>query len=429
MGGFFGAQFSFTMGLAIVIGIIISALIFYNTYFGIFVIVFSTPILPTKIILFICAICAVSFCLKISNENIKINFKETEFLIIVFLFLTLISSVTSFFKLNSIKILGMRIILISSYFILANLIKNKNLLLNVLKTITFSALLVSLYGILQYFLKIENSNSWLDKEMFKNISVRVYSTLSNPNVLGEYLNLVFFIPICMFFIEKNKLMKLFYISSAVLIFFALILTFSRGSWVGLLISFLICVLILDKRILIILTVLFIISTLFIPNFIFERFLSIGNISDTSTLYRVYIWFGTFKMLKNFWLFGIGPSEKNFNFVYSNYQYNGITAPHSHNTFLQIFVESGIVNLIIFIILLLFFFRKIIISSKQSCIKSQHFLINLAIGESVLAFCLNGLFDDAFYNHKVSTMFWIIIAIGLANCSIIENKTLNGGEFE
>ena len=50
-----------------------------------------------------------------------------------------------------------------------------------------AAALVALYGVYQNFFMTSTTQSWVDEKMFTDIKTRVYSTLDNPNVLGEYL--------------------------------------------------------------------------------------------------------------------------------------------------------------------------------------------------------------------------------------------------
>ena len=56
----------------------------------------------------------------------------------------------------------------------------------------------------------------------------------------------------------------------------------------------------------------------IPETMVERMMSVGNLGDSSTSYRVFIWLGTLEMLKNFWLGGIGMGEGAFRTVYPLY---------------------------------------------------------------------------------------------------------------
>ena len=54
----------------------------------------------------------------------------------------------------------------------------------------------------------------------------------------------------------------------------------------------------------------------IPQTIVDRIMSVGNMEDSSTSYRVYIWMGTLGMMKHYWLGGIGMGEAAFSQVLS-----------------------------------------------------------------------------------------------------------------
>lgn len=49
---------------------------------------------------------------------------------------------------------------------------------------------VALLGVGQYVLGATGDAAWVDSDMFSSVTIRVYSTLQNPNVLAEYLILM-----------------------------------------------------------------------------------------------------------------------------------------------------------------------------------------------------------------------------------------------
>ena len=61
----------------------------------------------------------------------------------------------------------------------------------------------------------------------------------------------------------------------------------------------------DKRLIWLGIIALIAAPFVLPQTILERFMSIGNMQDTSTSYRVYIWLGTIAMLKDYFFCGIG----------------------------------------------------------------------------------------------------------------------------
>ena len=170
-------------------------------------------------------------------------------------------------------------------------------------------------GIYQYVNGDVYSKAWLDGEMFEEIKMRVYSTLENPNVYGEYL--LFIIPIiaALLWTEKGWKKKLFYLVCLGITGIALILTFSRGCYLGIIFTIFILSIIIDKRFIFLGIALLLLSPFILPDAIINRFMSIGNMADSSTSYRVYIWMGTLAMLKDFWLSGVGMGITSFNTIY------------------------------------------------------------------------------------------------------------------
>lgn len=88
----------------------------------------------------------------------------------------------------------------------------------------------------------------------------------------------------------------------------MILTFSRGAWLGLLFAGLVFVLLLNPRLLLLAPFVMVALYFVLPDTVISRFTSIGNLTDNSTSYRVYIWIGVLAMLKDYWLCGIGPGD-------------------------------------------------------------------------------------------------------------------------
>ena len=160
----------------------------------------------------------------------------------------------------------------------------------------------------------------------------------------------------------------------------------------------------------------------LPESIINRFLSVGDMKDSSTSYRVYIWMGSLAMIKDFWASGIGPGTEAFKAVYPFYSYSGIVAPHSHNMFLQILVESGIVGIGVFLTTL-FMFGKTMIDGYQATEKKGSALgtMIVAICAGVIGFAVQGMFDNCFYNYRVFLIFWFTLALGIAAVNIAKSE--------
>ena len=209
---------------------------------------------------------------------------------------------------------------------------------------------------------------------------------------------------------RDWLSRVFYFGCCGVMCVCMILTFSRGAWLGLLFAGMIFVLMLNPRLILLAPVALVALYFVLPDTVIDRFASIGNLSDNSTSYRVYIWIGVLAMLKDYWMCGIGPGDAAFNMVYPAYSYNQIVAPHSHNLFLQIVCDAGIVALVVFIILLFVYFRMMCCAiGKEKNWQSR--MLQIAFLSGICGFMVQAMTDYSFYNYRVMFLFWAYLALG------------------
>ena len=269
---------------------------------------------------------------------------------------------------------------------------------------------VALYGIFQYLFGWGyQSTAWVDTDMFGD-SFRVPSTLENPNMLGQYLILAIPLGGAGLLSAKDWAQRVWYFICCGIMCVCMLLTLSRGAWLGLLFAGFLFVLFLQPRLLLLAPIALVALYFVLPDTIINRFSSIGDLGDSSTSYRVYIWIGTLAMLKDYWLCGIGPGDAAFNLVYPRYSYSGVTAPHSHNLFLQIMCDAGVIALVIFVLLLFHFFRDV---CSAFCRERDSFsrFHQTAVAAGMAGFLVQAMTDYSFYNYRVMFLFWVFIALG------------------
>ena len=139
------------------------------------------------------------------------------------------------------------------------------------------------------------------------------------------------------------------------------------------------------------------------------------------MYRVYTWKGSFNVIKEFFISGIGYGTSAFQNIYPQYAYAGIeAAEHSHNLFLQIFIGMGIVGLIAFAIVMLLFTQMNFEHIKNSKDKSAG-LIAIASFCAIFAALVYGLFDHTWYSYRIFFLFWSVIAISTACMRVTRNE--------
>ncbi len=287
-----------------------------------------------------------------------------------------------------------------------------------LKWLIGSAVIVSLYGILQYF----GLDPIPRDDIRYNWGGRAFSTIGNPNFLGSYLILMLPLPMISF-IESKKILPL--IGSSI-IYTCLLLTFTRSAIIGFfIILVLIAVYIYKNKFLwkkaVLLVSVFSLITIVI-NFqsngkLFSRVLSIG--SDAKILIekeeayekaganRVYIWMRTLDLVKERPVVGYGLENLQLPFVnkYSDEMtdlYGTVyLVDRAHNEYLHIAVSSGIPSLVLYLIFILLCLKKGLTLLRKDTRYLPYFT-------AVCAYLV-----QAFFNISVVSVvyiFWIFLGL-------------------
>lgn len=370
------------------------------------------PVLPTMAVLGLAAIGYASLLLNLVRDKSRpLAYSPINRYIILYAAIYLAGT---FFSVNRAASLNpglLSVAFILFAVVLYNSVTGRRQLDVLIVLMVLAGTLVSFYGILQYLFGWGyQSAAWVDSDMFSSISFRVPSTLENPNMLGQYLLLAIPLGGACLLGARTWGRRIFYLCCCGIMLLCMILTFSRGAWLALLFAGAIFVLFLNPRLILLVPFALVALYFVLPDTVISRFTSIGDLTDNSTSYRVYIWMGVLAMLKDYWLCGIGPGDAAFNMVYPAYSYNSIDAPHSHNLFLQIVCDAGICALVVFFLLLFHYFRMLCTAvSREKDWQSR--LFQIAFGSGVCGFLIQAMTDYSFYNYRVMFLFWAYLAVG------------------
>ena len=428
IGIFLGVFATFLPPLAFILlfgGVLALLLIIKYLEFGVFVCVIGSPFLPTMVLAGLCLLCLLSLGIKIaSDKSFKLNTNSLNIFVVFFMISAFFGCINSFNFMSSAKIFLIYFSFIMFYFVIVNSITSYKKWKALVACFLCAGALVALYGVYQNFAGVSSTASWVDEEMFSSIKTRVYSTFGNPNVLGEFL--VIMIPTSLALIWGNKKLghKMVYTLIMFLMCACMVFTWSRGAWLGVFLAVVSFFLIMDKKwfLAAILGVFMIPFLLGSNSAIAGRLLSIGNTEDTSTAYRVSIWMASVKLIKEFWLSGIGLGSDSFTMIYPKFALAGANyALHSHNLFLQICVEMGVIGIVSFLALMVSYFRHaynlIIYKTRKRFIS----IASIAMASGVLGYMFQGLTDNVWYNYRMMFIFWVIVAITSAGYNIVRNK--------
>ncbi len=260
---------------------------------------------------------------------------------------------------------------------------------------------VSAIGVGQYLFGFAELR-WVDAKRFGDIGGRVTSLFSNPNILAVYLLLYFPFSLWAIFLPQNKgRLRIFYTITAVLSALCILLTWSRGAWLGLMLECLLFLLFHSKKSRIAtlwLPPVLLLSIPILPGNFRGRLLSIGDLGESSIRYRLLTWRGTLRMLEHH-PFGIGVGERAWRLVYPHYAISGTQrVMHAHNIFLQIACEVGVMGLLLFLL---------IIGIAILCGLRQKKIDAVA---AVAGALVMGLFDHLWYYPGLLIPFWAMLAL-------------------
>lgn len=404
----------FITAIKAIAGLIAMMCILIRPVIGLYLIVFSIPIISIRNVLVLCIITLFSVFIKlICKEDFKLKKVPLKYSMILFIVPFIFAAFTSFTISASIEKLIVYIVSFILLFLSINLIDSKQKLYYLILALIISSVIVSLYGLYQYKIGISVQESWVDRELNPDLKTRVYSTLENPNILAEYLIMTIPLTIALLWNSKNKLNKLWFLIIGFVQLLCILLTFSRGGWIGIAFSMVIFAIFIDRRLILFYLAGALVLVAVSPEIIMTRIATIGNVEDSSTAFRFPLWMASFDIIKDYWLTGVGLGPIAFKAIYPNYMRMGITAVHAHNIYLQLFIETGILGFIGFLLFVFSNIRCNLISFAKG-IDTKIKRISIAVMSSILGLLVHGLVEYIFFNNKIIMIFWIIMSIGLVS---------------
>ncbi len=294
------------------------------------------------------------------------------------------------------------------YIIIRRRITDRQQNLNIMRYVLMASLIVSVVGIFQYYFS-HMSPEWLDKHLYNKIPNRAFSTLYNPNVLGSYLIIIISLASAGFRCTTQAWSKIVTPVVLVAAYFCMVLTYSRGAWLGLAVSILI-ILTLSKEKPYILSIIGVTLILTLPEMdaVLSR-MDPGILSDdSSNTYRHYLWSTAVNIFKENPVLGAGLGSYGF-YLPSHSTAAGYLVSHAHNIYLQILAETGLVGFIAFFGYIL---GTMYISFKLYRYSSCQQTRSLALGTmaSIVGLLIHGSVDATLYLPQLSIFLWITAGV-------------------
>ena len=418
LGGLAGWFFGIVLGVAVTVALAVLPVFFAVPPMAVTCLLFALlPLMGTSICwaLSIFLVVTYFFARAFGGQKGK-AIDGVDLLLLIFPVFCVVSALFSFARADSLKVIVMWLGLFACVPFVRRVIDRTARLKSALWALTAGAVASGLYGLFQ-FLSGKVDTTWTDTNLFETIQLRVYSTFANPNVYGEFLLIV--LPLVAGFALCFKGWKRWLLLGAdLLLLVNMVLTYSRGCYVGIALTALVFMWHFSKKWTVVALALGVpLAILVMPQSVVDRILSIGNMADTSTDYRIMIYIGTLMMLTRYWLGGVGVGEKAFNAVYPYYALSGVIAPHSHSLFFQSAVSFGIAGLIYLLAVWGIYQRRM---NDVRQMKASPLM--LGFGAVFWGLMVQSAFDYTWYNYRVFQLFWLVIVLGFAAAELIKEES-------
>ena len=289
------------------------------------------------------------------------------------------------------------------------------------------ALIVSIYGLRQWFFGAKSLATWVDPESPLSKTTRVYSYLGNPNLLAGYLLPAVVFSLMAVFVWRGWLPKALALTMALVNTACFVLTFSRGGWIGLFVSTVALLVLLLYWLSVQLppfwrtwslpillggmSCLLMIAVLFVEPVRDRVFSMFAGREDSSNNFRINVWAAVIDMIRDRPILGIGPGNTAFNKIYPLYQRPRFTALSAYSIWLEVAVETGFIGLACFIWLLIVTLNQGLLQLRRLrlLINREGFWLIGAV-TTLLGMLAHNTVDTVWYRPEVNTLWWLMVAL-------------------
>jgi len=387
---------------------------------------------------------------KLMKGQVKIDHKQFVVLFGFMLFVFVLGGLGAENRIDVVRVCVVYLFLFSIFFITIYLINDEKRIRKATNCIILTAILGSLYGFYQIVAVVFNLSSELPFTEYLRYQkyyttgltaftigntwvARINSTFNDPVLIGVFAGMALMLlcsTFCFRLLEKNikGSSLIYYISGILILFFCVIFTFSRSSWLGLLMGFLCLSYYLAKRIQtrIIFTkalfslffVLIVLVTVYpeAQRFVTARINQSFDFSHVSTSGHAK-WFeiGSYAWSENP-LLGVGLN--NFGEFNAKY-FQGRSHAMTHSAFLSFLAETGLIGFILELSLIFLVFRYILTALNRAKTKGDDYFYYLLIG--VLSGYTVILAANITYHFYTQFYVWFYMGFAVATSSYVLKK--------
>ena len=394
---------------------LLAAVVFYKTEYGVYAAALLLPFTAFKVLflLSLWTLASLVFHVLTGTKRFRFHLSSMMVPILLYFLIMIYATVTSVSFFSSAGEFLIPLTGLIYLFIIVNVFDRREKLDTFIYCLAIAGFITAGYAIYQYYAGVsilELRKEWVDVTKNPEIRNRAYAVFENPNLLAQYMVLLTPLSIAAFFNAPGRWRQAFFALTAMLFTYCLVLTYSRGGWLAFAAAVTVFALFKSRFALQALPAAGLIAYLFMPKTILQRLSTITSLKDTSNAYRLDTLQSTLSLIKSHWETGVGLGRKAFARVYYTHMINSNVVPHSHNLYLQVISEFGILGLAVFIWLLLAIFR---LGFKLYAAGSAYIRnLNAGIMAAVAGFLIHSLVDYFLWYYKLGILIWLLVAIFL-----------------
>jgi putative inorganic carbon (hco3(-)) transporter len=284
------------------------------------------------------------------------------------------------------------------------------------------SLLTAVIGLRQLYEDTAALARWADPNSVAKGTVRIYSTLGNPNLLAGYLLPILPLAVVVLLRWRRPLPRVFAATTLVMGATALVLTYSRAAWMGLVAATAVLAVLLALRSTrrwpplwrkVVPLAVLLGGGVLLAVLVWQveplrvRVLSlVAGREDSSNNFRINVWLAALDMIQARPWLGIGPGNDAFNLIYPLFQQPRFNALSAYSIPLELAVEAGIPGLLAGIGLVVASLRRGVQLWRSD---SPWALPAMGVLAVIAALGIQGLTDTIFFRPEVQITGWFCLA--------------------
>ncbi|MBD2450869.1 putative bicarbonate transporter, IctB family [Nostoc sp. FACHB-152] len=368
--------------------------------------------------------------LTLSDERVPANaplFTPIHLLVLLYWGVAVVATALSPVKKAALNDLATLTLYLLLFALCARVLRSSRIRSWIITLYLLVSLIVSVYGLRQWFFGAAQLATWVDPASPLSKTTRVYSYLGNPNLLAGYLMPAVILSLVAIFAWQSWAKKALALTMLVVNSACLVLTFSRGGWIGLLVAVFTAMALLLYWLSVQmppfwrtwalpillggLLGLLVLAVLFVEPVRLRVFSIFADRQDSSNNFRRNVWDAVFEMIGDRPIIGIGPGHNSFNKVYPLYQRPRYSALSAYSILLEVAVETGFVGLACFLWLIVVTFNTAFLQLRRlrESRNIQGFWLIGAFA-SLLGMLAHGTVDTIWFRPEVNTLWWLMVAL-------------------